>query len=445
MPLNHHSSGGFVFYRDAISSRLFVVLIQNKRGEFVIPKGHVEDGESSIDAALREINEESGVKPEYLKYSSFVVTDKYEFKLNGEDHIKTVDLYAFEAKIKVNLTPLTSEGISTAAWYQFEEAVDMISFNQKELLSARQLFYYNRENKKHLSISEVNSLTIAIPIFNGEKTIGETLESVKNEIKRLPKHIDAEIIVCLDHCTDKSLDVIRSFEYQNLKILTNPLAQGKTNTLNFIFENSKGDLFCIIDDDVLLDQQSLTNLTQELINNAKIRIAFASWKQIRYSGKSIVRKFWNTILGVKFEIQPYDKPSEILRGACMIMRREDYVFLPTEHLTNEDQFLQYIYWPHTAEVKNAVIYFRSVSSLYGYYKRFERISVGDILAKKYFTLERTQFCDSALFRRVDWRRIRTLPYFQKMSFYLYRIIRRLVKLYSSYNIKKNKVHEWFRI
>jgi diadenosine hexaphosphate hydrolase (ATP-forming) len=39
-----------------------VLLLQHRNGTWVFPKGHVEAGESKIDAAVREVEEEAGVQ-----------------------------------------------------------------------------------------------------------------------------------------------------------------------------------------------------------------------------------------------------------------------------------------------------------------------------------------------------------------------------------------------
>lgn len=52
-----HSAGGVVLNKKG------QVLIVNQRGRsWSLPKGHIEKGESTLDAARREIYEESGVK-----------------------------------------------------------------------------------------------------------------------------------------------------------------------------------------------------------------------------------------------------------------------------------------------------------------------------------------------------------------------------------------------
>jgi diadenosine hexaphosphate hydrolase (ATP-forming) len=49
-------AGGVVFRRDGA-----VLLLQHREGTWVFPKGHLDPGESPLEAALREVEEEAGV------------------------------------------------------------------------------------------------------------------------------------------------------------------------------------------------------------------------------------------------------------------------------------------------------------------------------------------------------------------------------------------------
>ena len=61
------SSGGVIIRRD--NKKVEVLLIRDTRFEnWVLPKGHVEDGETIEQAALREIKEEAGVTSATIKY-----------------------------------------------------------------------------------------------------------------------------------------------------------------------------------------------------------------------------------------------------------------------------------------------------------------------------------------------------------------------------------------
>jgi ADP-ribose pyrophosphatase YjhB (NUDIX family) len=55
-------AGGIVFRRDPDAVRYLLVTAKNQNDEWVLPKGHIEEGESAADTAVREVLEESGVK-----------------------------------------------------------------------------------------------------------------------------------------------------------------------------------------------------------------------------------------------------------------------------------------------------------------------------------------------------------------------------------------------
>src|SRR3989344_8105635 len=85
------SAGGIV-----VNNKGQVLLIQNvsikdhKINYWGFPKGHIEEGESSKDAAIREVEEEGGVK-------AVVITKlgdtKYVYVRNGEKIFKIVSTY----------------------------------------------------------------------------------------------------------------------------------------------------------------------------------------------------------------------------------------------------------------------------------------------------------------------------------------------------------------
>ena len=57
------SAGGLIWRRSDRSDRIEVVLVRpTGKSTWVLPKGHVEQGETLLDAALREAMEESGLK-----------------------------------------------------------------------------------------------------------------------------------------------------------------------------------------------------------------------------------------------------------------------------------------------------------------------------------------------------------------------------------------------
>lgn len=138
----HESAGGFVFFESFSTHKLYVALLQKLDGKYYIPKGHILKGEKPEKAAIREVKEELGVKenPEIIAKIS---TDSYRFSLKSDNrlHYKKVHLYVFRLKQKVILKPLKKENFVKADWFEFDEALEKITFDKENLLKAKKLFY----------------------------------------------------------------------------------------------------------------------------------------------------------------------------------------------------------------------------------------------------------------------------------------------------------------
>ncbi|MBE9186505.1 NUDIX domain-containing protein [Microcoleus sp. LEGE 07076] len=125
-----------VFSRDADTSFL---LIQHQAGHWAFPKGHAEPGESALETAKRELEEETGIRdyevleePSFVEHYSFVQESAptsvkhYAFAKQGEVIEKTVTYFvAFVNSMDV---VLQVEEVQNSAWISFEEAINLISF-----------------------------------------------------------------------------------------------------------------------------------------------------------------------------------------------------------------------------------------------------------------------------------------------------------------------------
>lgn len=135
------SSGGFIFYFEKETQKLFVVLIKNRKGEFWIPKGKLEKNEDQLSAAFREIEEEVGLTKTQIKYVDFCYLDKYTYTDSGKLLGKELYINVFEASGQYVLKPKDNEiDITNAGWYEYDEALTMISFNKNELMFSKQIF-----------------------------------------------------------------------------------------------------------------------------------------------------------------------------------------------------------------------------------------------------------------------------------------------------------------
>ncbi len=78
------SAGGIVFHKNSI------LLLKRSSGLWVLPKGRVEKGESSKEAAIREVKEETGIEAKIVGEAGTIY---YSFYDNDNRYNKKVVWY----------------------------------------------------------------------------------------------------------------------------------------------------------------------------------------------------------------------------------------------------------------------------------------------------------------------------------------------------------------
>jgi len=127
------------------------------------------------------------------------------------------------------------------------------------------------------------------------------------------------------------------------------------------------------------------------------------------------------------------------------VQKRKFCLSAKNYILNDDQYIQYFYWPQTREVQDAVLYFNSVSSLSDYYKRFIRITAGAKQLEKEFAKDRIKKCNDDLGRKIDNQKVKKFPLKYKIFFKLYRFLRFFMDKYVKFKLKNNKNYEWERI
>ena len=90
------------------------VLFIFRNGKWDLPKGKLDKGETIEEAAVREVEEETGVTK--LKISSFLTVTYHIFKRNGIYKLKETHWYLMRTKYDGKLSPQCDEGITEVAW-----------------------------------------------------------------------------------------------------------------------------------------------------------------------------------------------------------------------------------------------------------------------------------------------------------------------------------------
>lgn len=125
---NIDSAGAFVFRNPDGNDLPEVLMISTKRG-WSFPKGHVEEGESEKEAAVREVFEETGIMISLI--------NEYCFKTKSalKEEQRNVHYYLAEAK-GGTLQPQLSE-IQKTEWVTLKEAENRVRFPE-DLLAFRE-------------------------------------------------------------------------------------------------------------------------------------------------------------------------------------------------------------------------------------------------------------------------------------------------------------------
>tara|TARA_X000000950_G_scaffold129098_2_gene161250 strand:- start:5902 stop:6492 length:591 start_codon:yes stop_codon:yes gene_type:complete len=99
------------------------ILFIYRKGKWDLPKGKMEKNESKKESALREVIEETGVKK--LKIINFFSTTFHLIKVKREYFLKETHWYTMKTKYEGKLKPQKSEGIISAKWKTFDEALEI--------------------------------------------------------------------------------------------------------------------------------------------------------------------------------------------------------------------------------------------------------------------------------------------------------------------------------
>ena len=105
-----------------------VLLIHHNAGHWDFPKGHVEEGETEIETATREVKEETNIDVEVDE--AYRYSTKYSPK---EDVVKEV-IYFLAKNINDNKQAQLEE-VSEVKWFAMEDAINKITFdNSRDIL-----------------------------------------------------------------------------------------------------------------------------------------------------------------------------------------------------------------------------------------------------------------------------------------------------------------------
>ncbi|HWI08891.1 MAG TPA: NUDIX hydrolase [Solirubrobacteraceae bacterium] len=131
--IREFSAGGVVVRR--FRGRPFLAAVRLKGGRVLaLPKGHIDEGETSEQAAQREVREEAGVEAELMEKLGPV---RYWYVRDGERVLKVVTFFLF--RYRSGSVADHDDEVEGAEWVPLEDAPQLLSYRGEREMAAAAL------------------------------------------------------------------------------------------------------------------------------------------------------------------------------------------------------------------------------------------------------------------------------------------------------------------
>jgi len=118
------TAGGVVF-RHNQGSELEILLIQDAKNRWTIPKGHIEPGETPQQTAKREISEEAGLYN--TKIIAWLGEINFRYRRMDKLVLMTTKIYLMKALGDTNAIQ-KEEWMNGIKWFKFNDALNEIEY-----------------------------------------------------------------------------------------------------------------------------------------------------------------------------------------------------------------------------------------------------------------------------------------------------------------------------
>ena len=104
-----------------------------RRGKWDLPKGKLDDGETIPECALREVQEETGLKAVSIIQFLGLTHHEYYNEHTGKDTLKETHWYKMQTTADEQLVPQTEEQIEKIEWVAKENIAEKLTNSYKNI------------------------------------------------------------------------------------------------------------------------------------------------------------------------------------------------------------------------------------------------------------------------------------------------------------------------